>query len=226
MSFKEFMFKHPFTCIIAGPTYSGKTYWMRQFLENWEYLIDKLNKDHLRVLWCHGMDQNLHKIPIENIDVNYYEGVPNTDEIKTLMPDIIVLDDLMNEMKNNIDIKNLFTKTAHHMNISVFYIVQNLFHQDKIMRDISLNTHYVVVMRGPRMTQQIGSFAQQIFPRYSRQIMNVYKDATKEPFSYLLFDLHPLSDEKFSLRTRIFKQELLPDLASVIYSAPICYELK
>ena len=35
-------------------------------------------------------------------------------------------------------IAKLFTKKAHHGNLSVIYIVQNLFHQSKDHRTISL----------------------------------------------------------------------------------------
>ena len=226
MSLDFLKFKHPFTCIVAGPTFSGKTYWVRKLLTNWKYLISNLDKREINVFWCHGQNQSIHSVPIENVRTTYFEGIPNESDISNVKPDLIVLDDLMNEIKNNLGVKNLFTKTAHHSNISVIYIVQNLFHQDKGMRDISLNTHYVVAMRGPRMTRQLGTFAEQIYPKYSRSIMNVYKDATEKLHSYLLFDLHPLSDEKFSLRTRIFKDELPSELAENYNSVPIYYELK
>ena len=36
---------------------------------------------------------------------------------------------------------NLFTRSSHRCNLSVIYIVQNLFHQGKVSRSISLNSH-------------------------------------------------------------------------------------
>ena len=41
-------------------------------------------------------------------------------------------------------IVNLFAKGSHHQNLSVIYIVQNLFHQGKGNRSISLNSHYLL----------------------------------------------------------------------------------
>jgi hypothetical protein len=38
----------------------------------------------------------------------------------------------------------------HHRNISVMYIVQNLFHRGKHHRTIGLNAHYMVVFKNPR----------------------------------------------------------------------------
>jgi hypothetical protein len=40
-------------------------------------------------------------------------------------------------------VASLFTKKSYHGNISVMYIVQNLFHRGKHHRTISLNAHYM-----------------------------------------------------------------------------------
>ena len=56
-------------------------------------------------------------------------------------------------------IADLFTKGSHHRNLSVIYIVQNIFHQGKEMRIISLNAHYIVLFKSPRDRQQISILA-------------------------------------------------------------------
>ena len=40
----------------------------------------------------------------------------------------------------------LFTKGSHHRNLTVIYIVQNVFDKGKYSRTISLNSHYHVVI--------------------------------------------------------------------------------
>ena len=59
-------------------------------------------------------------------------------------------------------VTKLFTKECHHRNISVMFIVQNLFGKKKEQRTISLNSHYLVVFKNPRdasqMTHQHGHF--------------------------------------------------------------------
>ena len=45
MSYQNWMvdgiiFRHPFTCIIAGPTGAGKTVLLKKILENKNYIID------------------------------------------------------------------------------------------------------------------------------------------------------------------------------------------
>jgi hypothetical protein len=54
---------------------------------------------------------------------------------------LFIIDDMMGE-KDRV-ISKLFTKKSHHGNLSVIYIVQNLFHQSKEHRTISLNASYL-----------------------------------------------------------------------------------
>jgi hypothetical protein len=51
---------------------------------------------------------------------------------------LIILDDLMDETDQRV--ASLFTKKSHHRNISVMYIVQNLFHRGKHHRCTNLLT--------------------------------------------------------------------------------------
>ena len=50
-------------------------------------------------------------------------------------------------------IVNLFTRGSHYRNLSVIYIVQNIFHLGKGSLSISLNSHYLVLLR--ESTKQI-----------------------------------------------------------------------
>jgi hypothetical protein len=67
-----------------------------------------------------------------------------------------VLDDQMDSenMKGNTLCKFL-TQGSHHRNLTVLYIVQNIFNQDKSMRTVSLNSHYLVLFKKPRDMTQI-----------------------------------------------------------------------
>ena len=84
---------------------------------------------------------------------------------------------------------DIFTKYSHHKNLSVIYLTQNLFHQSKGQRDISLNAHYIVVFRNPRDHSQIAHFARQLYPENSKFIQEAYNDATDTPHGYILLDL-------------------------------------
>ena len=48
-----------------------------------------------------------------------------------------------------------FSRGSHHRNLSVIYIVLNLFYQEKDSRSISLNSHYLILFKNPRDKLQI-----------------------------------------------------------------------
>jgi hypothetical protein len=211
-------FRHPFTGLVAGSTGSGKTHLVRKILENYK-LMTSIKTETLSVLWCYGQYQDLYKKPISpNVSVEYYEGLPPDTLLNQIKPDIIVCDDLMSEISKSDNVADIFTKKSHHMNISIFFIVQNLFFQGKSMRTISLNSQYIVLLKSVRDKQQINALGRQLYPKKSTFFIDVYNDATSQPFGYLLIDLHPLTHDNLRLRTRItpIKDKL----------KPIIYEMK
>jgi len=62
---------------------------------------------------------------------------------------VIVLDDLMDSVYFT-KVNELFTKGSHHRNISLVIVTQNLFHQVSSLRDISLNSKYIVIFQNSR----------------------------------------------------------------------------
>ena len=111
--------KHPFTCIVAGPTGCGKTTFVTRLLRNSSTMIDPSPE---RVTWYYGEWQSAY----ENLDIpnlRLEEGLPTSFDASKR--NIVVLDDLMAETDERVT--NLFTKKSHHCNTSVIYLVQNLF---------------------------------------------------------------------------------------------------
>ena len=69
--------------------------------------------------------------------------------------DLLVIDDLLHRL--NEKIANLFKGVCHHWGVSVILILQNLFPKVKVMRDISLNAHYFVLIKNSRYAAQANS---------------------------------------------------------------------
>ena len=134
----------------------------------------------------------------------HFKQFPNSEH------SIVVIHDLQIPALNNIFIANLFSRESHHRNISVMLILQNLFYQGKYCRDISLNTHYFILFKNPRDTQQIKLLGRKI--GIQKKLLDVYLDATETPFGYLLIDLSPGINDIYMLKTRIF-----PDEDTIIY---------
>lgn len=195
-------FKHPFTALVAGPSGSGKTVLVRSILENHSHLI-RGTRAHPKVLWAYGVWQPLYEQPIKDVEIHYTAGLPTEEYVKTEKPVILVIDDLMTQLSNNANLADLFTKGSHHYNLSVIFLVQNVFHQGRRMRDISLNSHYIILMKNPRDKQQVMTLARQIFPGKTKHFLESYEDATAIPYGYIKIDLKPDTPENLRLRTRI-----------------------
>lgn len=175
-------FKHPFTCLISGPTQSGKTYFTIKLLKNIKQMITPIPA---RIIWCHGQSQQGLQLP-DNVEVS--DDLSILETIDGFKPTLLILDDLMQEATEDKNISNIFTKGSHHRNLSVIMLVQNIFHQGKFMRTISLNTHYMILFKNPRDAGQIRHLGAQLFPGNIRFLIDAYKQSTNRPHGYLLLD--------------------------------------
>ena len=191
--------KHPFTCTIAGPTSSGKTQFVFRLIRHANELI---NPPPERILYCYGEFQpSFAEFP----QVEFHEGLPDVGQFDGRLRVLLIIDDLMNEADQNVC--NIFTKLSHHRNVSVAFVTQNLFHRNRHVRTMNLNTHYLVLFKNPRDAGQVATLARQMYPGKSKFVVEAYKDATKEPYGYLLIDLRPETDENYRIRTKIFPDD-------------------
>ena len=192
-------FKHPFTAIVAGPTSCGKTRFVFRLVDN---AIQMIDPPPSKIVYCYGEYQQLF---CNYPQVVFHRGLPDSNDFDGSEPTLLVIDDLMHE--TNETVVDLFTKGSHHRNVSVMYLAQNLFPKNKFARTISLNAHYMVLFKNPRDASQFANLARQMYPKKSQFAVEAYKDATREPYSYLLVDLRPEQDDDLRLRTNIFPGE-------------------
>ena len=200
--------KHPFTGVIAGPTGSGKTQFVKRLiLADGNSLIEPTIDN---IIWCYGEYQDAYDHLASLVpQIRFVEGYPD-DLLQSLdrrQRTLVVIDDLMSESGNNTKVTELFTKGSHHRNLSVILILHNLFYKGREMRTISLNAHYMVLFKNPRDASQINHLARQMYPRKTKYMMEAYRDATSIPYGYLLIDLKPDTEESLRLRTNIFPGE-------------------
>ena len=81
--------------------------------------------------------------------------------------------------------------------------MQNLFHQDKGNRSISLNNHYLVLFKNPRDKLQILTLAKQMYPSKTAWFIKEYEEAVRRPYGYLFVDLRPTTPGRCRLRTNV-----------------------
>jgi hypothetical protein len=192
-------FKHPFTAIVAGPSGSGKTVFTTKFIENASKLI---NPSPQKILWCYGEYQKFFNT-MKNVE--FHEGLPDLASFDGQQRTLLIIDDLMHETDDRVS--KIFTRVSHHKDLSVLYLTQNLFYGSKQNRTMSLNTHYLILFKNARDATQISHLAAQMYPGKSKFLIEAYHDATSTPFSYLLIDLKPDTEDKLRVRSNIFPEE-------------------
>jgi len=161
-----FSFKHPTTVLIAGPTQCGKTHFLISAIRH-----KLIQPESQRIVWVFSEWQDAY--------ADLARDMPQIEFMKNFQPELyesfdphvrnmLVLDDQMENKtahkRSDDSIVKFFTQGSHHRNLTVVYIVQNLFNQDRSMRTVSLNAHYIVVFKNPRDGMQIQTLAWQMFP--------------------------------------------------------------
>ena len=209
MSFDVFdaRLKSPFSCIIAGPSMSGKTYFVRNLLKNWNILVDK-GYDY--IVWWYGQKSPVLEILKQQYKdkIKLIEGVPkNLDEyVQTGRRGIFVFDDSQSEICDSQQVSDLFTKKCHHENICTIVIFQNLFCEGKYRKTIYRNSSYLVLFKSPLDNTLAYSLARKIFPHNSNIFLNIFQKATEKAFGYLFIDGKVDSPGDARFRNEIFNK--------------------
>ena len=189
----------PASFLVCGPSCCGKTHWVFRFIENRnEIFTEKIEK----VLYFYDTYQK--KFDNYLNDIEFIQGIPTLKILKLADRCLLVLDDLMHYPQDLIT--KIFTVYAHHFNFSVIFTAQNLF--NKNIREISLNSHFVVLFKNCRDATQIQHFLRQAFPHKSKVVYDAYKNAVATPRGYLMLDFRPDTDDSQRIRTNVFPNEV------------------
>ena len=110
------------------------------------------------------------------MSISFHQGLPEFEKRKAV-PYLIILGDLLNDVYST-DLCDIFTKGGHHRNVSVILIIQNLFHQGRCSRDISLDAKYLVIYKNVRDKNQFAYLVRQVYPENSNSPCDYYLEAT------------------------------------------------
>ena len=166
-----------------------------------------------RIIWLYKRWQPLYTELQKTVPaIEFVEGIPpNVKEstfLDTRFPTLIIIDDLMKNATSDEDICDLFTEGAHHRNLSVICLLQNIFYKAKGTRTMSLNCQYLVVFKNPRDIQQFSILARQMYGTKWKTFLDVYKVAVSKPYGHLLIDLKQDTPESKRLVQNIFGGQL------------------
>ena len=194
--------KENFKLFISGPSRCGKTFFISELLEN----IDTLAKDppetiiYVYKIWQCKFDEMksvVHEFIEDNENI-----IHQIKEIALGQRVFVIFDDLINS-KSLVDIATLFTVDGRHMNMSMAFLSQRMFVNNEHFRQISQNCDYFCIFKNPRNSSEIRTLAQQLTPG-SLDLIEIYKEATKKPFTYLLINLTQECDPNVKYLSNIF----------------------
>lgn len=197
-------FIHPASIVIAGPSRSGKTRFLTRLLEQ-----RMIHPFPTRILIVYGEWQVEYERMKQICPFIEFTKGPMSEELyESFVPEktnMLVLDDQMTEAGNMGQLEKYFVQGSHHRNLSIVFIVQNIFAKGKAMRTSTLNANYLVLYKTPRDRGQIAILGRQMYPDKWRSFLAAFENATARPYTYLVTDLLPSTPDEFRLRSNIFK---------------------
>ena len=172
-------FIHPFTCKVMGPRGSGKTSFTVSYIQQTACLT--FQKIFLVTM---SPDQPLYATLKENNQV-FFISLDELDAVIKSNKDIlIVLDDVMKEVRFSNTLETLYTR-GRHQHISIISLEQDMFYSSHVERR---NADYFILTR-IRDT----SCLQEFYKRYCRDVqqwrfIELYELSVQHALGYMIID--------------------------------------
>jgi len=196
-------FELPLNILVAGPTKCGKSEWIKRLILEADEIFQPVPA---RIIYCYsvwtdGYDELEDK-------VEFRKDIPSNQELREWWVEnraetLLILDDLMHSIGS--ETSKLFCITSHHAHVSCILVVQNLFYQNRYMRECSMNTDCFCLFKNCRSALQIKTLATQMFPGKTGYFMDSYFRAVDKPHGYLIVQ----PGHQYPLRTNIFEDTVV-----------------
>lgn len=196
-----------FKMIIYGPSRSGKTMFVRDLLTNLNsFTVEPPKKIILiYVVWQPAYDKMKNEGLVDVFIQDNSELESQLDHYKTGEEILFIFDDMINS-KNISYISNLFMVEGRHNNISLIFISQQSFRKDESFKSISNNTNYMVLMKNDRNVSDILNLAKQMTPGPQPLMLQIYRQSTKEKYSYLFISFVSESAHETKYLSHLFDE--------------------
>lgn len=189
----------PFRLMVGGGSGSGKT----------EFVKKLVNSNHFsspfdKIIYCYP--DYLTDVPAEFSQIVEYQlGLPDASYFASLPKNsLIILDDMMTECGSSSDIMKLFAVIARKRDLSLIFIVQNVYDQSKQFRNIRMNATGFVLFKfyaATDVTQRILRDLGISTLISKKELDKVYSSC----FTYIMLDIHPRRHSEFAtIRGNIF----------------------
>ena len=202
--------KTPFNSIIAGSSGCGKTVLVYRLLRHRNQLFT--TPPAKVFLFYSEMQEIYDNMKNEGVVDELIHGLPTEEKLKQLVQgykniggSVCIFDDSLNDI--NEEISKIFTVLSHHLFCSVFFLSQSLFFQNKDYRTMSLNCHYMFLMKNPRDNSQIVHIAKQLSPYKIKYVVESFQRATRKAYSYLLLDFHASTPDHLRIKSNLLPHD-------------------
>jgi hypothetical protein len=194
------MFKCPSNILLLGSTYSGKSCFIVDLILNAKQYF---SKPFSKIVYCYDIYQPLFE-QIRHLAVLHQGIFRDFDTHDGHM--LLIIDDLYPPSSKDdlVLFESLFTKISHHHNITILLVAHNIFL--KPIRNLSLNSHYLVLFKQIRDKTQITHLATQICPRKRDFFIDAYTSATASPFTHFIVSLRQETPELLRYFSDIFSE--------------------
>ena len=172
-------FKSGTNIIVYGLTGTGKTTFIREVLKR--RLVTEFPE---KVFYFYKirqpfMDTWNHK----ELEVEFVQGLELDKAAEGNC--VVVVDDLLLESQKKT--AELFVYGSHHLNITIFYLTQNLYPRDENVRIMTMNAHYMVLFGDQRSVRQVRSLSHQIFVGKERErLTNAFNKSINTNYGFVL----------------------------------------
>ena len=198
----------PISCLVAGPTMSGKSRFIYKLLQNQAHIFDK---QFVKIYYCYAIDQPLFMDMKKNMPkIVFYQGIPDMTLITSWSKEgsvMLVFDDFQEQISNSKEASDLLLAGTHHLGVSSIIVYQNLYPKNKYARNIALNTQVYLMLKNRRNMDQLSTFGRQILPGKCPAFNAICVDAF-DKYGYLMVVTDPrLQHTDLMLRTNIFPED-------------------
>jgi hypothetical protein len=203
---------HPLRLVIAGPSGSGKSWWIMKLVKFRELLFDtKFN----RILYCVPAKKSHVHLEIFNKIKEFFNhaelifGLPTpTHIIGDTLPKLVIIDDQMQQIFASTFMEEVFIQHSHHGSCSLIFTTQNFFNTGKT-KTIIRQCNYKVIFNSPSDQIILRHISCQLKPDQPNFLINVFQTLEElfpsDDYKYILIDGEPKSKmKKLRIRTHIF----------------------
>jgi hypothetical protein len=197
----------PLSFVFSGCSGSGKTCLAKFILLNQKYI---LTRQFTKIFWvCRFAQSDLQKELGKILPIIFLPAgiLPKIEDLASSCSEqdvsLLTIDDMMTDGTSSALVNELFV-AGRHLNMSIFFLTQNLFCAGRYSRNIRLNTNYLAIFRAIHDRRQITTFFQQIAPKKGwQEIYAAFQDATLPNFGYLLMDFKVNTNNLLRFRTNL-----------------------